>query len=204
MNEAILKLDDLSSLDDLFDEAQVAATLRLRVKPRGKPGTLGLLNSANPSTLYTNPANWLAKRKLGLIHRETQTYLGTFQEWTHRLILDARKLTRIEELTDVNGTEEVSGPAYQHFEVIDQPTTDRVLLVLSPELAFPRVIAIDAQVVVFCCSGGYNRIELAKRTAFTDDSESNEIFELPAGTNILPQLTHSTKEYIKELLCQGN
>ena len=198
------ELDAFSSLDDLFDEAQAVATLRLKVKHRGKPGSLGFLAAADPSTLYADPANWLAKRKLGLIHRETQTYLGTFQEWLHKSVPDTRKLTRIEELSDVSGTEEVSGSAYQHFEVIEQPTTDRVLLTLSPELAFPRVVAIDAQMIVFCCSGGYNRIELAKRTAFTDSSESNEIFELPAGTNILPQLTHSTKEYIKELLCQGN
>lgn len=198
------ELDGLSSLDDLFDEAQAAATLRLRVKNRGKPGALGQLNTSDPSTLYTDPANWLAKRKLGLIHRETQTYLGTFQEWVHTKVPDARKLVRIEELSDVSGTEEVSGPAYEHFEVINQPVTDRIKLLLSPELAFPRVVAIDAEVLVFCCSGGYNRVELAKRTAFTDDSESNEIFELPAGTNILPQLTHSTKEYLKELLCQGN
>ena len=204
MNAVNDELDSLSSLDDLFDEAQAAATLRLRVKRHGKPGSLGFLEAANPSTLYADPANWLAKRKLGLIHHETQTYLGTFQEWTHRSVPDTRKLTRIEELVEVSGTEEVAGSAYQHFAVIEQPTTDRVLLVLSAELAFPRVVAIDAEVVVFCCSGGYNRIELAKRTAFTDDSESNEIFELPAGTNILPQLTHATKEYIKELLCQGN
>lgn len=198
------ELDGLSSLDDLFDEAQAAATLRLRVKRHGKSGSLGFLALVSPATLYADPANWLARRKLGLIHRETQTYLGTFQEWTHRLVPDTRKLTRIEELSDVAGTEEVSGSAYQHFTVIEQPTTDRVLLTLSAELAFPRVVAIDVEVIVFCCFGGYNRVELAKRTAFSDDSESNEIFELPAGTNILPQLTHSTKKYIKELLCQGN
>lgn len=194
-------MNDLSSLDELFEEAQTAAVLAAPAKKRS--GGVAAPESA-PSTLYSDPANWLPKRKLGLIHRETQTYLGTFQEWVHRSVADARKLTRIEELGLVEGTEEVSGPAYEHYEVINQPVTDRIKLLIAAELAFPRVTAIDAQVVVFCCSGGYNRVELALRTAFTEDSESNEIFELPAGTNILPQLTHSTKEYIKELLCQGN
>ena len=194
------ELDELSSLDDLFDEAQVAASFRLQVKNRGKMGANGVLSS-EPSTLYTDPANWLAKRKLGLIHRETQTYLGTFQEWTHRSVLDARKLVRIEELEIVNEVEEVTGPAYIKMDLELLPVTDRILLVLSPELAFPRVVAVDAQVIIFCCSGGYNRVELAKTTAFTDEVSSNEIFELPAGTNILPVLTHSTKIYIKELLC---
>lgn len=193
-------MQDLSSLDDLFEEAQTAAALSAPAKKRGKADAA----ESSPSTLYSDPANWLPKRKLGLIHRETQTYLGTFQEWLHRSVADARKLVRIEELGLVEGTEEVSGPAYQHYEVLNQPVTDRIKLLITAELAFPRVTAIDAQVIVFCCSGGYNRVELALRTAFTEDSESNEIFELPAGTNILPQLTHSTKEYIKELLCQGN
>lgn len=195
-------MSDLSSLDDLFEEAQTAATLAAPAKKRS--GGTAPAPSATPSTLYSDPDNWFPKRKLGLIHRETQTYLGTFQEWMHRSVADARKLTRIEELGVVEGTEEVSGPAYEHYEVINQPVTDRIKLLLTAELAFPRVTAIDAQVIVFCCAGGYNRVELALRTAFTEHSESNEIFELPAGTNILPQLTHSTKEYIKELLCQGN
>lgn len=193
-------MSDLSSLDDLFEEAQTAATLAAPAKKRSTAST----EAASPSTLYSDPANWLPKRKLGLIHRETQTYLGTFQEWRHSSVPDARKLTRIEELGLVEGTEEVSGPAYQHYEVINQPVTDRIKLLITAELSFPRVSAIDAQVIIFCCSGGYNRVELALRTAFTEHSEANEIFELPAGTNILPQLTHSTKEYIKELLCQGN
>ena len=194
-------MSDLSSLDDLFEEAQTAATL---AAPAKKRSTAGTAPDATPSTLYSDPANWLPKRKLGLIHRETQTYLGTFQEWRHCSVADARKLTRIEELGLVEGTEEVSGSAYQHYEVLNQPVTDRIQLLVTAELAFPRVTALDAQVIVFCCSGGYNRVELALRTAFTEDDEANEIFELPAGINILPQLTHSTKEQIKELLCLGN
>ena len=61
----------MTELDELFTEAKAAYT---KIHPPTKP-TLGK---------YKDPLNWIRKRSIALIHKESQTLLGNFGEFHHR------------------------------------------------------------------------------------------------------------------------
>ena len=77
-------------LDDLWREAKqvIRATAAAKLKAKADAPPL------DPRAIYTNPDNWERTRGIALIHADTETLLGSFDEWTHRKIVNCRRLVR--------------------------------------------------------------------------------------------------------------
>jgi hypothetical protein len=114
-------------LDSLLAEA---LSINLR-NGRGK-GSLLRLEAIKQIAhrTYTNPENWRACNIIELRHRETDSYLGTFQEFLH-IRVSARKLERITavDTVEVTRVEFVEGPEWlggPWHHVVDPPTESEI------------------------------------------------------------------------------
>ena len=184
---------DTSSLESLFGEAKKAFTV-----PRGR----GVESNRMPKpagALYTDPANWTAGTYIALMHKETQTLLGTFQEYLHRSVADCRRLVRVEGPVSVARVEEVAGTwGWTPPLVTSSSTQPQALTITVPlELQSPPLICGIVPVTVHLQGAGLLSIRLVTDTQFADVT-GQEFLSLPAGTNLLPVLSLETKKQIRQ------
>lgn len=171
-----------SDLDDLFQEAKRAMRLtKGKLPPPALP---------DPHALYTNPANWTRGRNLALVHRETGTLMGLFTEYSHRTERLTRKLVRAADIQSIDSTELFDGPLFS--PPIPKVTSSR--LPWHTALRIETSLLISSMQVESSCSllfrfgaGCLDSIKLERETLFSNPS--GMYMQLPAGTDLLPQLT---------------
>lgn len=153
-----------------------------------------------PSTLYTSPVNWLPGSLVALVHRETNTALGTFRDWRHISDPSARKL--VVEAGPTSKVEYVEGEQWLPAEAEDEATsltglTFKDVMVGIARLTNGGCAELCPMRVRVWPGGLFDRAILTMQTSF---HSPNEVLILPAGVNILPMLDHETKVAIAEEL----
>jgi len=192
-----MSLQDIESLDELFSiaktqlrAARAAEDAELKKPRRIKPkDTL-----PPPDQLFLDPKNWTLTRTVALLHKETQTVLGTFSELVHNTVEGARRLVRVDSPSSVEGTEEVSGDWWlgKHREIASpQSWHSTQTVVMDLRLAKLGVYTMLCELDVRLTQGAIARVELAAPTQFVGADE--ELLWLPAGTNILEVMDQDTK-----------
>ena len=182
------------SLEELF--AAAAKSHRAHVKKQaGLPPP-----PADPRKLWTDEANWKAGRILAIVHADTQTLIGNFQELLHLKVLDARRLVRRSGPVVVEGVETVTGI---HWIQESYPTAAVTVpvkplrVVVDTFLNEPAVGAMQAELTIFMDNAGIRRVELSEPTTFHGD---DWYLELPANVNLMPVMTHETKLVVKHMI----
>lgn len=183
---------ELTSLDDLFREAK--REMKKAHKELKKASVDNTTVKAVPSSLYTDPRNWIEGRAIALISKESSTLLGVFRELLHVSVNNCRRLVRAPADTPIDAVETISGivpslPAI-HSGSIYIPQVRRVATLLELDFGNQAITEVD----VHFHDGGIERVVLTEDTGFSSDTG---ILELPAGTNILPMLTRESKKAVK-------
>lgn len=174
-----------TDIDLLFDTA-LATGLRAKGTTK-KASSIPL----SPRESYENPASWRQGRIIALIHADTETVLGTFQESFHST--GARRLSRIEGPCAISASERVEGSWWLGAERRPEPRRDwheqrRCHVHLHLDILGLRSPAVE--VVVHLAYGGIERVELAEETQFAAEGT---LVWLPAGTNVLPVMSLDSK-----------
>lgn len=158
------------------------------------------LDSRLRDSLGDRPENWTARRRIALIHRESNALLGNFTEFTHnRLHTEAhpcRKLMRQEEPSVVDCAEWVSGPQWIAWKA-DLPGAERWQevreAILDLHLHELGVRAAGVQVDVTILHGAaVARVELSEATHFHSE-DGRTAFFLPKHLNVLDGLSIDCK-----------
>ena len=197
---------DLSSLslDELFKEArQALGELRAQVAAPGKHRRT--TDEAPKDFSHHNLANWTKTRGVTLICQETRTVLGNFTEYTHKALPGARRLIREVEVLPFTTVEYVTGVWGER--PVEPVATPRLWKCRRQEqldivLTEMGVASVLVGVVAFFGEGQLERVELVDETTFYGAhkaSTSPSFCILPAGTNILPEMSAGS---IKHLLTQ--
>lgn len=194
---------DLMSLDQLFDEAKL--TLRKARQEEESAAKLpkrrakdDAVNHA-PAALYSDPKNWREGRFISLIHAETRTLLGNFQEMLHRSVEDCRRLVRVEGPVAVSALEEVSGNwGWQGPVQVNH--ADSSIEVRHVELFISlESPAVSAQATVAVSLQGVGILSVKLLTPITFGGTEG-LLELPADTNILQVMTRECKINLRKEL----
>lgn len=187
------------SLDQLFAEAKAAMKVQRRAafeannksKFKANPDAV----EAIEYTLFTDPANWVDKGGVALIHRGTQTLLGNFQVLQHRVRKDLRRLIRSTSPIAVSGVEEVD---FGHEPPEQLPTSPRaetqVIRTLDLALEAPALSARGVLVCVHYYNSWTSKVVLTEPTTF---SAQGELLQLPAGVDILPVLRKDSRKAVR-------
>lgn len=191
-------------LDALFREARAALRgQKVEIAKRKERSKLDPLD-APPDTagIYRNPANWIKGHGIALIHRTTQTLLGNFTEYTHKTVKDARRLVREEHPAPVQAVE------YIDLELTcgngQPPTPKRAWQTVLPLTCPLAILAWQAQapevsMLAHFGDGDLLWLELAEATVFLT---ADGLLRLPAGTNVLPELSPPAVRVILQQLNQ--
>ena len=186
------------TLDDLFRtakehlRAEAAAKVKA-VKRTGEP------KARTGAKLYSDPDNWNRGHNIALLHRPTQTLLGVFSEWLHKTEPEVRKLVREESELPIHHVEEVEGEwgaatpkALDHaasearFEIIET-----LITLTAPAVTAYACLHITLQ------GAGILSVRLGTALSF---GAADTLLQLPAGTDILSQMTHESKLSLRSLL----
>jgi hypothetical protein len=185
------------SLESLWDELDLPTA----TPPRGKAAPA---KPAEAASSYSSPENWEATCGVTLVHQDTGSVLGVFQEYRHRRDRSARKLVRAQAPLLATKVEVVSGPAWTYLEAeIPKPssaeTHREILLDSLPLEALGVALSSPAALRVCFLWGGIVRVELLEDLVF-HSPDSKVILSFGKGTNILPSLDLQTKLRIREEL----
>jgi hypothetical protein len=154
----------------------------------------------DPRRIWTDEANWKAGRVLAVVHADTQTLIGNFQELLHLKVTDARRLVRRSGPTHVDAVETVTGVHWVQAEYAPAAVTSAVeplRLIVDIFLAEPAVGAMQAELSIFMDNAGIRRVELTEPTTFHGD---DWYLELPANVNLMPVMTYETKLVVKHMI----
>lgn len=183
-------------LDSLWDEVSPLIERAPSAKT-GKPAAI----PANH--LYSDPEYWTATCGVALIHEETNTLIGNYQEFRHKRDKGCRKLIRTDEPVQIARTERVSGAAWVHLEreipVVTASTTFREIILESLPLASLGVLSGETSLRVCFQWGGITRVELLDHTTF-HSPDNRTVLTLGKGTNIYECCDLDTKIAIKQEL----
>lgn len=194
--------DLFEDLDSLYKDARRAFLSEKAKKEARKKQAAAPEAPPSVGDKYTNPDNWERRRAIALIHADTQTLLGNFSEWVHRTEPLCRKLIREDSLVAVSAVEQVSGswwlPADQQPEPKqDWHTQERVFIpVFLDKLRINNPIC---ELVVSLSYGGIARADLAEDTQF---ASAEQLVFLPAGTNVLNEMSLDSKIALRLALKQ--
>ncbi len=167
----------ISSLEELFAEARPSTVRAFKTKDK----TL----TVEPSRDYLDPSAWRAGQVVALVHADSDTVLGAFQEWLHST--GARKLVRIESVAIISRTERVEGSWWLGEERRPEPRKEwheQRTIVMHLHLEKLGIHAPATELVVHLAFGGIARVELAQDTLFAAESGA-ALWTLAAGTNLL-------------------
>ena len=166
---------DLSSLslDELFKEARTAMRLQ-KAADAAKPKTV---KSTEPTLEINLHSNWVAQRSLALVHQETSTLLSS------------------EYVTGVWG-----GPVAPEVQAPKRPWNTTRTLTVDLVLKDLHVSAAKVLVTAYYGEGTLDAVELAEATTFASPPSTTpfSLFNLPAATNILPELSIHSINLIRE------
>ena len=193
--------EGLESLDDLFLDAQLAQAARNPVKKRtADPALRDSLDAAAKKMreLYTLPENWERSRGIALIDKGTQTLVGNFSEYKHKTIAGTRKLIREHMPISIDATEIVDGYLGEQFEQRHRGISWEREVELTAELWLDELMVgcPSAELTIKLRLGALLRVEVKHDTQFASASGAT-IIRLPAGTNILEQLSQDSKTHIR-------
>lgn len=154
---------------------------------------------------FANPENWITGPVLALIHTETLTFLGAFQETRHRRI-DIRQLHRITEPMPIDRQEYVSGPRWLNPSPPwegpppEFPDPNRFLNLVF-DLSFPElgVSADEVGLEIHLENGWIRSVCLKQPTAFSSPCGRSHI-TLPSGVNVLDVMGHDNKVDLRRYL----
>lgn len=189
-------------LEDLFQEAAANRKLRRPAKKLDPAARKAAELSAQRSrTLYSNPENWERKRGLALIDKETQTLIGNFSEWTHRTVLNTRKLIREHQPIEIHAVEEVEGFLGERLEqtIRNVSWEKEHFLVADMRLDELMVSAPEVPLRVLTSMGAITRLELVDPTQFASES-GNVLFQLAPGTDLLQAASTDSKIMVRRIL----
>ena len=186
------------SLDDLFADSMQAQSRRPVLKAAKAAKT-----PVKTLERYTLPEFWIPARGVALIHAETQTLLGNFQEYTHKIEAHCRKLVRTEEPIVMHLIEYVHGDSW----ITEKPSIARPeTWSSSRDLFLPDLIlqqlgvhAQEAEVQAILAWGGIARIELLRHTVF-HSPDGKTVLTLPAGTNVYECMSLDAKVALRKEL----
>jgi len=185
-------MTDFEDLDALYKDARRQQFAQAKLRAAGAKPPVPL-----PSNKYRDPENWMRKRGVAVIHAETETLLGNFVEWTHRTEANCRKLVREKELMTVEAVERVSGSwwiAAEHRPEPRQEWHTKREAMLHLHLGKLCIHSPACSVIVWLSYGGIARVELAADTTFAQEDEKQEqLVFLPAGTNVLSEMSLDSK-----------
>lgn len=192
-----------TELDELFADALSAERKHpqkvMRNARAEAPKPIGTLEK------YSLPEYWRAGKMLILIHEETSTALGIFQEYFHKTEVGARKLLRVEGPTVASKLEYVSGDGWLGFrrdELLCEPqrwTEERQLVLSDLFLHSFDVHSELVEVIVKLKFGGISRVELYSHTTFHSPAGTIAL-TLPAGTNIYEVMDLEAKVNLRKEL----
>lgn len=194
---------------DLWSETQRAERLHPQ-KPIIKNATLPSKReqraSIHGSELYTLPEYWEPRRGIALIHEESRSLIGNFQEYIHRRVAGCRKLVRTDEPVAITHTEYISG--WEHIgealKMQFEPQVDtEIREVLHPDLILgPLGVHASTVVVrVHLAYGGMTRCELAEPTRFSS-LDGRTILTLAGGINVLEVMSIEAKLALRKELAE--
>ena len=192
--------EGLMSLDELFAEAR--KTLQ-KEAPSIKlpPAKTSSDYAAPPSELFTNEANWHPLRIVALMHEDSGSFLGNFQELEHNTEAGCRKLRRLTQPEAQHvAVVYVNGPGYLEFRQAESNTYAPDITALECDellLDSPPVAAHVVKIYVYRSNGGITRVKLDAETVFYS---AEILLTLAAGTDILPALSFASKKLIKGML----
>ena len=149
-----------------------------------------------PSSVFTNPDNWVRTRGVALIHEETSTLLGNFSEYVHKTEVGCRRLMREDSPIAVAATEYTDWLPTKVAEEIEPPqawfTKQTVFLPLHLDKL--GVQSAAAEVIVHLAYGNVARVELACDTQFlAADGQPEQLLWLSRGVNILLVMSLDSK-----------
>lgn len=186
-------------LEDLFTDAMLHRKMRAK-----RPEDASLKHALDAAAkrmrdLYQLPENWVRRRGLALIDKATSTLIGNFSEYVHRTVPGCRKLLREHSPIPIDDSEVVEGYLgeameqrlrSQSWEAVHACTCDLWLDALM--VGCPAV-----ELVVKTRLGALTRVELLYATQFASESGAT-LFILPAGTNVLEQLSSDSKAGVRK------
>lgn len=155
---------------------------------------------------FTLPENWTAGRLVMLVHDESDTLLGNFQEYTHNLTVGCRRLVRVDKPSAIGEIERVSGDHWLHTEPLvrsdkaefeAEEVREAIVDLHMPEL--DNVFAPGVEVAVTLNWGSISRIELVKETWFYGKDKRVQL-SLPEGLDVREGLSLETRVRLKEFL----
>lgn len=195
---------DLSSLslDELFKEAR-AAMRQQKAADAAKPKAV---KSTEPTLEVNLHSNWVAQRSLALVHQETSTLLGTFVEYTNKHFPGARRLVREFTELPVLSSEYVTGvwggPIAPEVQAPKRPWNCARTVVVDLVLKDLHVSAAKVRVTAYYGEGTLDAVELAEAATFASPPSTVpfSLFNLPAGTNVLAELSIHSINSIKEIV----
>jgi hypothetical protein len=195
---------DLSSLslDELFKEAR-SAMQRQQERRAAEPKER---RQTEPTLEINLHSNWVAQRSLALVHQETKRLLGTFTEYTNKHFPGARRLVR--EFTEIptQTSEYVTGvwgaPSFEPVSSGKRPWNTSRTMEMDLVLRDLHVSAAKVLVAAYYGEGTLDAVELVEATTFASPPGAIpfSFFNLPAGTNVLPELSIKTINAIREVI----
>jgi hypothetical protein len=204
---------DLSSLslDELFKEArQALGKQRAAAVAPSKQRRATAETPEVPSSC--NLANWTRTRGVTLIHQETRTVLGNFTEYTHNALPGARRLLREVEVLPFTAVEYVTGVwGERPAEPVATPRLWKCQREAQLDIVFKEmgVSAPFVEVTAYFGEGVLERVTLVDEITFYGAPKASAAEHpmpsfciLPAGTNILPEMSAGSIKYLLTQLGQ--
>lgn len=154
---------------------------------------------------FTLPENWEQVKTVALIHEETETLLGNFVEFRHKLTTGCRRLVRVNGPAPVGEFERVSGAHWLNAPSLDlrneqapaEEEREAICDIHLPEL--DHVFAPAVMVTVKLLWGGIARVELCEETRFFSKDKRVQLI-LPAGLDVLEGMSLDCKLKLREWL----
>lgn len=195
-------------LDDLLTRAMARQTPKPVRRKREDLITAKQLAEADArmKARFTDMANWTLTRTVALVHEESNTLLGNFEEYTHNLTTGCRKLVRVNAPAPVPTIEYVTGDSWLNRPDIDAPKPEEfaaedeqeaIVDLHMPEM--DNVFAPQVLVRVILHYGSVARVELMQETRFYSKDKRVQVI-LPEDMDVREGLSLETRVRIKEFL----
>ena len=183
----------METLDSLYADARKAGRTQA-IKQNEAP--------ADPGGLYRNPDNWRKGKGIALVHEETQTLLGNFTEYTHKSVVDARKLVR--EDSPISSVEYVKGPWLLPEPTLAPKRPWHQTMETVCDLRLFKMYAPRAELRAHFGEGRLVGLELKNLTVFASDvGDTVALITLPAGTEVLLQMSEVAIQQVLNTINQG-
>lgn len=198
----------LTDLEDLLSRALAKQTPQ---KPRRRPGDLIDAKElsqaeARVRARFYAPENWELKRTLVLVHEDSNTLLGNFEEHINKLMPTCRRLKRVERPATFATIEYVKGANWlaqplglteREPSAVAEEHREAIIDIHLPEL--DHVFAPAVLVEVKLIWGGVSRVELMDETRFFSKDKRVQLI-LPSGMDVLEGMSMESKLKLREWL----